>query len=173
MRLLSLVVPCLFVLLLAAALPAAGQTPSDDAGIQPHGAVLLGQAGVSGQVHRWAGLNAGFTHGRWGVAGEIHRGGGNGYASTYLGGGPLLRHWVHPRAEVRLSAGLAHYRERLDDGRDRNVTGPTAGLQLRAPAGPVTVVLGLTGWLGSYEGDDTPAAPVPGRGLRIIVGVGR
>lgn len=160
--------------LLTIALPATAQTaPDGQTELSAHATGLLGQAGFS-DAHRFFGLNAGFLYGRWGISGEIHRGSGNGFGSTYLGGGPLVRHALHPRAELQAFVGIGHYRERLDrDNRDRNVTGPSAGLQLRTPTGPVVLVLGATGWWGSYDGPDTPVASVPGRGLRIVLGVSR
>ncbi|TVP76657.1 MAG: hypothetical protein EA352_05185 [Gemmatimonadales bacterium] len=153
---------------------AGAQTPPSDPTVQPHGSVLVGQAGTGTAVHRWLGLNAGVVHGRWGLAGEVHRGGGNGFSSMYLGAGPLIRHSVHPRLEVRVFTGIGHYREQLDrDRRSRSVTGPTAGMQFRVPAGPIVVLLGATGWLGSHQGEDTPEEAIPGRGLRLLLGVGR
>lgn len=160
----------------ATAAQSAASPPSAESGssVEAHGALLLGQSGMGSPAHRWAGLNGGVLRGRWGASGEVHRGSGNGFASTYLGLGPVVRHSLHPRLELRGFAGLAHYRESLDrDRRTRGVTGPTAGVQLRTPVGPLVLLLGATGWLGSHDGEDTPAGAIPGRGMRLVLGVGR
>lgn len=168
------IVPTFVLILLLLADPLSARQSADstgDPGFQV--ALLAGQAGVSGGVHRFLGGHAAFSGSRWGAAAHGLFGRGNGYASTLFSGGPTIRFPVHPRAELEFMIGAAYYGESLDtSGRAGSVFGPSGSALVRVPAGPVHLAAGFSGWYASYT-DEIAVNPVPAEGIRFILGVGR
>lgn len=156
----------------AAPLLAQSAAPGAGPGVSVTGIALGGGSGGSDGAHMFGGAHAALTGARFGGAVQAHLGRGNGFRSLLFTAGPAYRHVLHPRLEGMVFAGAGIFRETLDsDGRSRSIRMPAGGVVIFTPVGPLRLAAGLTGWAGSYSGDDAPQA-IPGNGMRAFVGAG-
>lgn len=137
-----------------------------------HLTALVGSRGLGNDSHPFAGLEATLLRGRFGAAATGQMGSGNDYRSTLLAAGPALH--IIDLGPVALSgwAGLARYKEELDVGPSREVTGALLTLAARRPVLLGSVSLQV-GWLVARLDEPDFQQAIPVNSIRIAVGIGR
>lgn len=134
---------------------------------------LGGVHGLGGEErHLYGGVEGGAFHGRFGAMGLGQYGNGGSRSSILVGGGPALEVLDLDRASLAGYAGVAWYRETLENPEaSRRLTGPFGGVSLRVPLPVGSLGVGVSVWRGSASGGGI-VEDASGTGRRLSVGFG-